>query len=49
MLPANAMYLIPEVSVTYTLFAQERVQNANMVSVFAPTHTLENIWVEHEV
>ena len=43
---ANEMYLIPEVSVTYTLFAQERIKNANMVSVFAPMHTLENIWVE---
>jgi ABC-type transport system substrate-binding protein len=43
---ANEMYLIPEVSVTYTLFAQPRIKNANMVSVFAPMHTLENIWVE---
>ena len=43
---ANEMYLIPEVSVTYTLFAQPRLKNVNFVSLFAMTDTIKKAWVE---
>ncbi len=43
---ADRMYLIPGVSVTYTLFAQPRLQNVNFVALFAMMPTVERVWID---